>query len=88
MPWYNWNIVESGIKHHKPTRYWFSDNICTFQRNELAADRAEKAELKEMLLNADNMYNELEVINRDSTPTNKQVNYKVCSLNIRAQFCD
>jgi hypothetical protein len=18
LPWYNWNIVESGIKHHKP----------------------------------------------------------------------
>ena len=27
MPWYNWNIVESGIKHHKPTFLWHHNII-------------------------------------------------------------
>jgi len=43
----------------------------------LAADRAEKPDLKEMLFNAVNMHNELEILNRDSTPTDLQVNCEV-----------
>jgi hypothetical protein len=27
-PWYNWNIVESGVKHHKPTNYNILSKYC------------------------------------------------------------
>jgi len=26
-PWYNWNIVESGVKHHKPNWPWYILNL-------------------------------------------------------------
>jgi hypothetical protein len=28
-PRYNWNIVESGIKHHKPNLYFLHDQVWT-----------------------------------------------------------
>ena len=30
-PQYNWNIVESGIKHHKPNLYCYNNNRSTIQ---------------------------------------------------------
>lgn len=47
------------------------------QRNELAADRADSTDLKEILLNAVNMFNELAIIDSQSPTTQKSFQSKI-----------